>query len=98
MIRQGDVLLVPREIPPAAKPVASDGRVVLAYGEATGHAHTVDAGTLYETADGHRFLRLERSTQVLHQEHTALPLEAGTYQVVIQREYVAPEIDRRVLD
>ena len=41
-VRQGDVLLVPASRPGDAKPVGRDcGRVVLAYGEVTGHAHAI---------------------------------------------------------
>lgn len=52
MLRQGDVLLVEvtEEIPAEAKKVERDhGRVVLAYGEATGHAHAIPhpGATLY---------------------------------------------------
>lgn len=43
MYRQGDVLIIPiAELPPGLKPVAKEqGRVVLAHGEVTGHAHTI---------------------------------------------------------
>ena len=41
--RQGDVLLIPTDaIPEKAKRVTRDaGRIVLAYGEVTGHAHAI---------------------------------------------------------
>ena len=61
MVRQGDVLLVPAdEIPDGAKPIARDhGRVVLAYGEVTGHAHAIAAPGATLLADGDdRYLRL----------------------------------------
>lgn len=43
IVRQGDVLLVPVEqLPNDAKEIALDrGRIVLAYGEVTGHAHAI---------------------------------------------------------
>jgi hypothetical protein len=45
MYRQGDVLLVAvGGVPAGASPVGRrGGRLVLAYGEATGHAHTIDS-------------------------------------------------------
>ena len=45
MYRQGDVLIVPVEsIPEELDPVdREDGRVVLAHGEVTGHAHAIEA-------------------------------------------------------
>jgi hypothetical protein len=65
MKRQGDVLLIPvDEIPAGLKTVPRDnGRVILAYGEATGHAHAVRADVGLFAADleemEHRFLRVE---------------------------------------
>ncbi|OGT54434.1 MAG: hypothetical protein A3E01_02990 [Gammaproteobacteria bacterium RIFCSPHIGHO2_12_FULL_63_22] len=43
MYRQGDVLIVPaKAIPKGVEPISRDkGRVVLAYGEVTGHAHAI---------------------------------------------------------
>lgn len=42
-IRQGDVLIVPvQAMPPGCKDITPEnGRVVLAYGEVTGHAHAI---------------------------------------------------------
>jgi hypothetical protein len=42
--RQGDVLIIPvRTLPQGAKPRAREsGRVVLAHGEVTGHAHAIE--------------------------------------------------------
>ena len=55
-LRQGDVLLKPIGcIPNGAKHVEiNDARIVLAFGEVTGHAHTihdVDSCDVYETAE-----------------------------------------------
>jgi hypothetical protein len=91
--RQGDVLLrrvddipmtltlVPRE----------DGRIVLAHGEVTGHAHAIDAPedeAALLTADDHRrFLRLVRDVDLRHEEHDPISLPAGNYQVIRQREW-----------
>lgn len=50
--RQGDVFLVPSEIPSDVRPGKLDNnRIVLAYGEVTGHAHAiemVDAVSIHE--------------------------------------------------
>jgi hypothetical protein len=45
MYRQGDVLIIPVEsIPERLDPIGrEDGRVVLAHGEVTGHAHVIKA-------------------------------------------------------
>ena len=97
MFRQGDVLLVsvrPERLPDHFRPLPRDarGRLVLALGEATGHAHALaapDAELLGdpETLDD-RFLRIVTQAQLTHEEHAAIPLPAGLYRVVRQREYV----------
>lgn len=102
MFRQGDVLLIPvdREIPEGAKRVPRDqGRIVLAYGEVTGHAHALQSrhAVLFEIGEG-RLLRVERKSTLTHEEHSAITLAPGVYEVRRQREYVAPEIERRVAD
>ena len=101
--RQGDVLLVQvDEVPTDAKPVAPGpvpGRHVLAYGEVTGHHHSVavaDAEML-TTAEA-VFLRIMRDTTLEHQEHAAVALPKGAvFKVVRQREYT-PAAIRNVAD
>ena len=105
MVRQGDVLLVPvASIPETARPVARDsGRVVLAYGEATGHAHAISSAAATQLHDDiDRYLRLTAVATLQHEEHAAIDLAPGTYRVVIQREYVPAPVNspawRRVVD
>jgi hypothetical protein len=100
--RQGDVLIKEVDIIPQKVNQLKDdnGRVVLAYGEATGHHHSlaVEDATLFENdVDGSRFLKLCRDSVLTHQEHDPINLPAGNYEVVIQREY-SPEEIRRVVD
>jgi hypothetical protein len=67
MFRQGDVMLVPvKEIPDGLVEVPREnGRIVLAHGEATGHAHVIEREreALFLAADldemTQRFLRIE---------------------------------------
>jgi hypothetical protein len=100
--RQGDVMVekVP-EIPADAKPVdwSKEGRVVLVHGQATGHAHALstEKTSMVETAAGDRFLKVEEGAELVHEEHTMIPLPAGLYQVIRQREY-SPEAVRNVMD
>lgn len=104
-VRQGDVLLVPvDEIPSKARPVARiDGRVILAEGEATGHAHAIRSpgASLLEEGE-ERYLRVRGPVTLGHEEHAPILVAPGTYRVVIQREYVpadiAPAAFRRVVD
>lgn len=97
MFRQGDVLLVlilDSQLPESVVPLARDarGKLVLALGEATGHAHAVstpDADLLADAAElDRRFLRIVTDAMLTHEEHDPIPLPPGLYQVVRQREYV----------
>jgi hypothetical protein len=106
MYRQGDVLLVPIDpvlLPghPALQDRDERGRLVLAHGEATGHAHAVSAPTAQLLMDSEevdrRFLVLATEALLTHDEHAPIPLPAGAYQVVRQREYSATA-DRDVAD
>lgn len=104
MLRQGDVLLLPARvpaIPSSAVPVPRDaGRVILAYGEVTGHAHALLEPEVELWADAEtttRYLQVDRLSQLVHEEHTALDILPGLYEVRIQREYT-PEAIRNVAD
>lgn len=104
--RQGDILIVATtHIPTNLNPVSREnGRVVLAHGEVTGHAHCIDADDtavmfletdVAEMAD--RFLRVEQEVQIVHDEHDTITLPPGDYVVRRQREYT-PEAPRQVAD
>ena len=92
--RQGDVLLVAvPAIPQDARPLPRDrGRIVLALGEATGHAHAIadPRAALVETELEERFLHVlaEGGVLLCHEEHDSVRLPQGAYQVCRQREYV----------
>lgn len=104
MIRQGDVCLIPvTAIPKGATVVPRDhGRLVLAYGEVTGHAHVVAApasrATLLTTAENERFLRLVTAEPLVHEEHAAIQIAPGEYRVVIGREFTDDMAARQVVD
>jgi hypothetical protein len=98
--RQGDVLVTPIDsIPNDAKPVKTvNGQHILAYGEATGHMHSVREEMAEFLGVGERrFLKVKEPTQMVHAEHSALVLEPGTYEVKIQEEVWLNEV-RRVAD
>jgi len=95
LVRQGDVLLIPIDRSPTESEVIRTGtRLVIAEGEATGHAHAVlaDEAELIESADGVLYLRVvsDDGAVLVHDEHDALALAPGHYEVRRQREY-APE-------
>lgn len=91
MYRQGDVLLIPvNDLPENLSEVPREnGRLILAHGEATGHAHAVTSreAVLLESLTGDRYLSLSKSTILTHEEHAHPELPAGNYRVVRQREY-----------
>lgn len=104
MIRQGDVLLVEvDELPEGTTIVPRDnGRLVLAYGEVTGHAHVVDAppaeATLLTTKENARFLQLVSAAPLVHEEHATIELAPGVYRQVPQEEWSDSMEPRRVVD
>lgn len=99
--RQGDVFIqqveagavARKEIPPTdeMQRIEPDGgRVILAYGEFTGHAHALkmeDAELYEEPQSKRRFLRIVRETDLNHEEHAKIHLFPGLYEVKQQREY-----------
>lgn len=103
IIRQGDVLIISvSELPKDAKPMKRDkGRIIMAYGEVTGHAHAIeDAHAKAFLAGDAMYLDLEKKTKAWHEDHNPkdknMPLEipAGKYRVINQYEYRRQEIVR----
>lgn len=91
--RQGDVLIVrcdTFELSASARPLPrEEGRVVLAHGELTGHAHAISESDVeFYEQDGNTYIRVPREAVVQHEEHQPIPLSSGTYHVIRQREYV----------
>ncbi|GHB26489.1 MULTISPECIES: hypothetical protein [Streptomyces] len=108
MYRQGDVLIVAldeSEVPAPFLDATGElrdgrGRLVLALGEVTGHAHAVQGpGRLMREAGpfGPMLLHLPDGGRVVHEEHAAIGLPKGWFRVVRQREY-APGAVRMVAD
>lgn len=103
--RQGDVGITRLAALPAnVVPVENTGRIVLAYGEVTGHAHALAVNEAQEftfaEAGGvvRRFLQVfDKGATVRHEEHADIPLPVGFYEVLQQKEYHPSEI-RRVAD
>lgn len=107
MARQGDVLVFTADAPEAlaayrrVRRVA--GRVILAEGEATGHAHAIaDRGCVLYEEPGleDRFLQVlaDGGVDLVHEEHQTIHLPPGDYVVRRQREYSPGELPRRVAD
>lgn len=98
--RQGDILLVQVDnLPTGLSQEQHEVDLVLAAGELTGHAHTVDLdhGTIWCAGEEVRFLEALNGAVLTHQEHAAIALDPGVYCIQHQREY-HPEAIRRVAD
>ncbi len=100
--RQGDVLVIRVDsIPKNAKPVAREnGRIILAHGEVTGHAHAIlePRASLVQDDSGVTYLEIASAMAALqHEEHSAIDLPKGFYRVIRQREY-SPIAIRNVQD
>jgi hypothetical protein len=103
--RQGDVLLVRvASLPNRISPIEpDDGRVVLAYGEVTGHAHAMRADRVHyfrEDGTGRGFIQIHGGGPVAlaHDEHDAISVEPGVYEVRRQREYRPQRSPRMIAD
>ena len=76
--RQGDLLLVEIDRPSrTGKPInPQDGRVILARGELSGHAHAIQNGDghakFFEGAGDRRYLLLTEIGRLEHEEHGAI--------------------------
>jgi hypothetical protein len=104
MFRQGDVLIIPvKQLPKNLQPVEREGgRVVLAHGEVTGHAHAIKdqrAALFRDPKLAAIFMHVsgDETVALEHDEHETINLPAGNYQVIRQREYSPQEI-RNVAD
>lgn len=112
--RQGDVLLVPiDEVPAVLAPIPREnGRVILAHGEVTGHAHAivddraellgtpnVEGGliSIDEAAELYLLVHGDKPVELVHDEHDTIAVAPGAYKRIRQREY-APEATRLVAD
>ena len=119
MYRQGDVAIFTAEEYASIFPEVSlekgkqvqrdNNRIVLAYGEVTGHAHAIAqpqaemwtlAGTDDNGAlgnDNDRLLKCVAEVALGHEEHSTITIPAGLYVVKRQREYGPDEL-RTVAD
>ena len=93
--RQGDIGFIPVDnIPSNAKAKKSEsGRLIMAYGEVTGHHHSIyDDGSCALMEDpsnkDNSFLEVNTDTAIVeHQEHAPITLKKGKYHVVRQVEW-----------
>ena len=105
--RQGDVFIeeIDSTIPEGAVEVPREReQVILAHGEATGHAHAFRGGGAIQFAHGERrLLTLVRDGVLYHEEHhqpsqgKVIELRQGNHEITRQEEYIEGEL-RQVAD
>lgn len=69
-----------------APTLQKDERIV-ERGEVTGHAHRLEGMAEIWTQWGQMYVKAEKGARLVHEEHAAIDLEPGLYQVVRQREF-----------
>ena len=101
---QGDLTFIPFKGKLTGKREKHTGSVIVGWGEATGHHHTVSVMDVADmevvkVADGF-ILRLKSEGTVTHQEHKSLTLAPGLYRVGHEREvdHFANSVIRKVID
>jgi hypothetical protein len=85
--RHGDVILKGVEAIPEAATVTARERIPIASSSTTGHSHIVEGAAKLRTLGEQRYLNAGEDVKLTHEEHGELPIEAGSYEVLIQREY-----------
>ena len=99
IVRHGDVLLVPAEIPTDAVSTGEKQEQILAEGEVTGHAHRLSCDMPIDllVKGAQRYLRVPREARLAHEEHKALSIVPGTYEISIEKEYDYFEQQRKTV-
>lgn len=103
--RHGDVLL--RRVKKVVKITAGKPELTIARGEATGHHHTlypikkigIEALAQLIEMEGVKYLALSGDMELRHQEHHALKIDQGVYEIIDEQE-IDPYMDsiRKVED
>jgi uncharacterized protein YjhX (UPF0386 family) len=97
--RQGDVLIQESDTLPEKSTKQKTGRVILAHGEVTGHAHEIECDSADAWKDGDETVAVEvkKKTAIKHQEHAPIPIKPKIYKIRRQCEY-SPTAMRPVAD
>ncbi len=100
MYRQGDVALVPVNYE-LARVVKASGKaereVILAEGEVTGHHHRLRSTRTHgrlktRTVNGRRFVSCPHGATLTHEEHAAIKVDSGVYEIKQAREYTGEQL------
>lgn len=101
--RHGDVLLTPIDKLPEGAVVTHNGQHILAYGEATGHAHrltvTKPENMKVVKVGSDTYLCLLEVGTLTHEEHKTLEIVPAIYKMTFEREYsYVDEAMKKVVD
>lgn len=87
LIRHGDVIFRPAELPETAKEVFKGTEFMAQAGETTGHRHMVRGAEFTVLMDGDtRYYSFPDTVKITHEEHKPLEIEHGVYVQVQERE------------
>lgn len=105
--RQGDIMIMDLGLKLSAVTNIPEGLIktkicTLAYGEKTGHHHTINVGAKgYSSKDKvslAEYIEVDKMLALLtHQEHETIEIPKGKYQIIQQKEHTPEEI-RNVQD
>lgn len=85
--QQGDILVKSVDEIPAEGQLIK-GRIVLAEGEVTGHAHVITGkSVLAYVVAGQMYIDVSAPTEIKHEEHGPIVIQPGKYRVDHVREY-----------
>ncbi|MDX1941446.1 MAG: hypothetical protein SFU99_12890 [Saprospiraceae bacterium] len=95
--RQGDVLVeeIANILTDAIRCERDEqGRIVLAYGEVTGHAHAIHNKDVnfYKGSNDELYLDVLSNAEITHEEHSKIPLGNKKFIVIRQREFIDNEV------
>jgi hypothetical protein len=94
MYRQGDILFKKIDALPEGLKIKSDN--IVAGGEGSAHVHMLVNGELFQVEQSdQKYIRTYEDTRSIHEEHLPIKLESGNYEVVRQREYLGPGLEKR---
>ena len=102
-LRQGDVFIeeineVPANLKLKKGKRDERGRIVLAEGEVTGHAHAIHeeaVDILVDDVSGEIYLEVHSPATIVHEEHGPIELPPGLYKSSIQEEYNPDDVNQR---
>jgi hypothetical protein len=96
LLVQGDVFLVKEDkIPENAHMIKPTPRgYILATGEATGHAHVIDADIKCYEINGTLYIKNDIPVELRHEEHKPLSISPGIWQVGRVKEFDAFKKER----